>query len=285
MYGTPSKLKWRKARPEALSGHSTPAVYKNQIIAPASFRVDAYDAETGEIIWYARGLASEMKSVPVVVGDSVYISGFNTPDNDPGKQVKLPDFAEVLATFDKNKDGAISIDESPDERTRKYFPYIDLDGNGKLDESEWKMFALTMSAENGLLSFKLGGKGDISQSGLQWKYHRSIPQLPSVLAYNSVLYMVNDSGVLTTLDAATGKAFKVARIRGASDSYYASPVAADNKVVFISRSGKITVLKAGPDQEQIFASELDEEVVATPAIADGKIYIRSKSALYCFGGK
>ena len=94
---------------------------------------------------------------------------------------------------------------------------------------------------------------------------------------------VNDSGVLTTVDPATGKPFKVARIRGASDSYYASPVAADDKVVFISRSGKITVLKAGPDQQQIWASELDDEVVATPAIADGRIYVRSKSALYCFG--
>ena len=277
------KLKWRKERPEALSGHSTPAIYKNQIIAPASFRVDAYDAETGEIIWYAHGLASEMKSVPIVVGDSVYISGYNTPENDPGKQVKLPEFAEVLVKADKNHDGFISKDESPDESTRKYFPYIDLNGDGKLDEAEWKMFALTMSAENGLLKFKLNLKGDISATGLLWKYQRSIPQLPSVVAYKDILYMVNDSGVLTTLDQATGKPYKVARIRGASDSYYASPVAVDDKVVFISRSGKITVLKAGPDQEQLSASELDDEVVATPAIADGRIYVRTKTALYCFG--
>jgi len=218
-----------------------------------------------------------------VAGDNVYISGYNTPENDPGKQVKLPDFAEVLAKADKNKDGFITRDESPDEATRKYFPYVDLNGDGKLDEYEWKMFSLTMSAENGLLKFRLDLKGDISGTGLVWKYNRSIPQLPSVVAYKDVLYMVNDSGVLTTVDAATGKALKVARIRGAADSYYASPVAVDNKVVFISRSGKITVLKAGPDQEQIWASELDDEVVATPAIADGKIYVRSKSALYCFG--
>ena len=278
------KLKWRKDRPEALSGHSTPGVYKNQIIAPASFRVDSYDAETGEIIWYARGLASEMKSVPIIDGDSVYISGYNTPENDPGKQVILPSFAEVLASSDKNKDGFISKDESPDERTRKLFSYIDLNGDGRMDEAEWKMYALTMSAENGLLKFNLkGAKGDISASGLLWKYQRSIPQLPSVVSYKNVVYMVNDSGVLTTVDPATGKPLKVARIRGAADSYYASPVAVDDKVVFISRSGKITVLKAGPDQEQLWASELDDEVVATPAIADGKIYVRTKSALYCFG--
>ena len=279
------KLKWRKDRPEALSGHSTPAVYKNQIIAPASFRVDSYDAETGEILWYAHGLASEMKSVPIVVGDDVYISGYNTPENDPGKQVMLPSFAEVLASSDKNKDGFLSADEA-DERTRKIFKYIDLNGDGRMDEAEWKMYALTMSAENGLLKFKLtGAKGDISSSGLLWKYQRSIPQLPSVLLYKNVVYMVNDSGVLTTVDPSSGKALKIARIRGAADSYYASPVAADGKVVFISRSGKITVLKAGAEQEQLSASELDDEVVATPAIAEGKIYVRTKSALYCFGAK
>lgn len=278
------KVKWRKERPEALSGHSTPAVYKNQVIAPASFRVDSYDADTGEIVWYARGLASEMKSVPVVDGDIVYISGYNTPENDPGKQVKLPSFEEVLATHDKNKDGFISRDESPDERTRNYFPYMDLNGDGKMDANEWKLYALSMAAENGLIAFNLtGAKGDISSSGLLWKYQRSIPQLPSVVAYRGVLYMVNDSGVLTTLEQATGKAAKVARIRGASDSYYASPVAADGKVVFISRSGKITVLKAGLEQEQLFAVDLGEDVVATPAIAGGRIYLRSNQALYCFG--
>jgi outer membrane protein assembly factor BamB len=283
---TTGKVKWKKARPEALSGHSTPAVYGNQVIAPASFRVDSYDADTGEIVWFAHGLASEMKSVPIVDGDMVYISGYNTPDNDPGKQVKLPDYADVLASNDRNKDGLISPDESPDERTRKYFPYIDLNGDGKLDANEWKMFQLTMSAENGLLAFDLrGAKGDVTQSALRWKYQRSVPQLPSVVAYRGVVYMVNDSGILTTIDQATGKALKTARVRGAADSYYASPVAADGKVIFISRNGKVTVLKAGPEQEQIAASEMDDDVVATPAVVDGRIYVRTKSALYCFGEK
>jgi outer membrane protein assembly factor BamB len=74
-------------------------------------------------------------------------------------------------------------------------------------------------------------------------------------------------------------------LRGVSDSYYASPVAADGKIFFVSRSGVAAVLKAGPDQELLAANELGDEVYATPAIADGRIYIRTRSTLYCFGRK
>lgn len=279
------KLKWRKDRPEALSGASTPTVYNNKyVIAPASFRVDTYDAETGEIVWYARGLASEMKSVPVIVGDRVLISGYNTPENEPGKQMKLPEWADVIAGFDKDKDGMISKEESPNEQTRRYFQFEDIDENGKLDAKEWKLFQMVLGAENGLLAFKLtGAKGDITESGLLWKYHKAVPQLPTLVAYKGIVYMVNDAGVLNTIDLATGKGLKTARVRGAADSYYASIIAGDNKVYFFARSGKITVLEAGAEQKELSTSELDAEIFATPAIAEGKIYVRTTNALYCFG--
>ncbi len=277
------KLKWRKERPEALSGASTPAVHGKLIIAPASFRVDAYDADTGNIVWFARGLASEMKSVPVIVGDKVLISGYNTPENEPGKQIKIPDWAEVIAASDKDKDGMLSKDESPSDLVKRYFMFEDLDENGKLDEKEWKIFQASMGAENGLLAFKLGGKGDIGASGLLWKYGRAVPQLPTLIAYKGIVYMVNDAGILNTIDLETGKAHKTARVRGAADSYYASIIAGDNKIYFFSRSGKITVLEAGPDQKELSSSELDAEIFATPAIADGRIYVRTTNALYCFG--
>ena len=279
------KVRWKQMRGEALSGHSTPAVAGNLVIAPASFRVDAYDARSGEIVWFANGLPSEMKSVPVVEGDTVYISGFNTPENDPGKQVKLPEFEEVIAKHDKDGDGMISRAESPDAKTKLYFPFEDLNADGKLDRAEWAKFQAVLGAENGLLAFKLGQQGDISSSGLKWKYQRAVPQLPSVVSYRGVVYMVNDTGVLTTVDAATGKALKTARVRGISDNYYASPVAADGKVVFVSLNGRVTILKAGAEQETLAHSDLDEQVYATPALADGRIYLRSTASLWCFGAK
>jgi outer membrane protein assembly factor BamB len=282
------KILWKTPRPAALSGHSTPIVYqpKNgplQIIAPASFRVDAYSVETGESVWWSNGLASEMKSGALVDGDTVYVSGYNMAENDPGRQVHLPPFEEVLAAHDKDKDGRISLAEVPDERTKMYFPFIDLDQDGYLTAAEWKTYSAMMSAENGLLAIRASGRGDVTTTGLRWKYQRSVPQLPTTLLYQNVLYMLNDSGVLTTLDPATGTVHKQGRLRGVADRYFASPVAADGKVFITSQVGVVTVLKAGGDQEILAVNELDDECFATPAIADGRLYIRTRTALYSFG--
>lgn len=273
------KQLWRTARPEAISGHSTPIVLGKLVIAPGSFRMDAYDAATGRIAWTAEGLPSEMKSVPVVEGSMIYIHGFNTPDNDHGRLPKIPPFADVLPASDTDKDGLISKAEAPTPHSRRGFDYIDLDSNGKLTEEEWGLYRRTMQAENALLAFDISGARPV----LRWKFQRSIPQLPSPLIYRGVVYLINEAGILTTLDAATGKLHKQARLRAVSDRYYSSPIAADGKVVIASHAGVVSVLAAGADQQPLAANDLGEEILATPALAPGHLYLRTAHALWCFG--
>lgn len=281
------RLRWKTPRPEALSGHSTPAMYRPAsgpalILAPGSFRMDAYDARTGESVWWVNGLPSEMKSVPVLDGDTVYVSGYSSPENEPGAHKPVPTFEAVLKDHDKDGDGRISATEAPEGPVRDYLPFSDLDHDGRLDASEWATFAASMAAENGLLAFRLGGRGDATLTALRWRYVRSVPQLPSPLLYRGVLYMINDGGILTTLDPANGEVLKKGRLRGAVDHYYASPVAGDGKVYFVTRSGTVVTVRAGPDQEVLAVRDLDDECTATPAIAGGRIYLRTRSALYCF---
>jgi outer membrane protein assembly factor BamB len=283
------KVRWRKPRPEALSGASTPAVVKppagpSLILAPGSFRMDVYSARDGEAVWWVQGLPSEMKSVPIVSGDLVYVSGFNTPENDPGRQVALPTWQELLARDDKNKDGAIQKEEVTDALTKRYWDFIDTEGRGRINESEWNMHRAVMAAENGLYAFKPGSRGDMT-ANLVWKYQRSVPQLPSLVVYRDVVYMLNDRGVLTTLDAVTGKMLRQDRVRGVSENYYASPIAADGKIFLASHKGVVTVLRAGGEQEVMAANALDEEIFATPAIANGRMYVRTVAALYCLGSR
>jgi outer membrane protein assembly factor BamB len=281
------KVRWEKPRPEALSGASTPAVVTRSggpswILAPASFRMDVYGSRDGEAVWWVRGLPSEMKSAPVVAGDLVYVSGFNTPENDPGRQVALPTWQELLARDDANHDGAIQKEEVSDSLTKRYWEFIDTDGHGKIGEKEWNLHLAVMAAENGLYVFRMGSRGD-ETSKLVWKYQRSAPQLPSVVVYRDVVYMLNDRGVLTTLDAGTGRMLRQDRVRGLSDNYYASPVAGDGKIFLASHKGVVAVLRAGGQQELLGANTLEEEIFATPAIAGGRLYVRTVSALYCFG--
>jgi hypothetical protein len=179
------RVRWKTLRPEAVSGHSTPALYepKNapaQILAPGSFQLTSYSVETGEKLWWITGLPSEMKSVPVISGDTVYISGYNTPENDPGKQVKIPSFEEALAKDDANHDGKLSLAEIHDAKLKSYFPFLDLNRDGSLDRDEWRIYQASMAAENGLLALRLGGRGDVTRTNVAWRVANGAPYLSDV---------------------------------------------------------------------------------------------------------
>jgi outer membrane protein assembly factor BamB len=139
-----------------------------------------------------------------------------------------------------------------------------------------------LAAENGLLAIKLGGRGDVTAGAVKWKYTRPVPQVPSTLLYKGVLFMVNDSGILLSIDPATGDVLKQGRLKGAIDKYFASPVGADGKVFLVSQDGTASVVDAKGEWEILAVNPLGDEVFATPAIADGKIYLRTKSTLYAF---
>lgn len=284
------RVLWKINRPGVISGYSTPIVYRPkdgpvQIVIPESFQLSSYSIATGERVWWVRGLACEMKSIPVLSGDMLYVNGWGLPENQPGKQIPIPPFEEALAKFDKDGDSRLSKMEPADERVKQdaYFQLVDLNRDGYIILSEWNVYRAIMAAENGLLAIRMGGKGDMTDKSILWKYQRPVPQVPSTLLYKNVLYMVNDGGVLISFDPASGAVLKQGRLEGAIDKYFASPVAADDKVYLVGEGGAVSVLKADAQWEILKVNTLDDEVFATPAIADGRIYIRTRSAIYCFG--
>jgi outer membrane protein assembly factor BamB len=291
------RVRWKVDRPVVISGYSTPIIYQpkqgpKQIVIPESFQLSAYSVADGKRVWWVRGLACEMKSIASNDGEYLYINGWGFPTNQPGQQVKTIPFAEALPRYDKNKDGQVAKSEVPprkdatdpmDKMLDAAFEAFDTDRDDKLNAKDWEVFRAMMSSENGLLAIKLGGKGDQTATAIRWRYQKPVPQVPSTLLYKGVLYMINDSGILISFDPATGKVLKQGRLMGAIDKYFASPVAADDKVFVIGEAGAVSVLKAAGDWEVLAVNELDDEVFATPAIADGRIYIRTRSALYSFG--
>jgi outer membrane protein assembly factor BamB len=289
------KVIWKTDRPDVFSGYSTPMLYlpakgPQQILIPESYQLSAYSALDGKRVWWVRGLACEMKSVPSYDKDYLYINGWGWPQNQPGKQVPTVPFSEGLKRYDKNGDGFISAGEisgdDPMDRvlSPKFgFEAFDLNRDGRLDEREWEGFRLQMASENGLLAIKLGGEGDMTATAVRWRYQRPVPQVPSTLLYQGVLFMVNDGGIFTSFDPATGSVIKQGRLQGAIDKYFASLVGAGGKIWALSQDGTASVVAAKGDWEVLSVNKLDDEVFATPAIAGNRLLIRTRSRLYCFG--
>jgi hypothetical protein len=160
---------------------------------------------------------------------------------------------------------------------------FDMNRDEKLDARDWEVFRAMLASENGLLAIKMGGEGDQTANAIRWRYQKPVPQVPSTLLYHGVLYMINDSGILLSFNPANGNLLKQGRLHGAIDKYFSSPVAADDKVFLIGQGGQVSVVKASGEWEVLAVNELDDECYATPAIADGRLYIRTRSALYAFG--
>lgn len=283
------KLKWRVERPEFTRGFSTPILFKPanaplQVLVAGSLRLSAYDVATGKEVWWMRGLTWQIKPTPVLGQNRLHVLGW-AGGADPGQQEEIPPFAEALKKFDANQDGKIAQAEMTDPRISKAWGDFDLDRDGALGERDWRAYQERKTVVNGILTFKLDPRqdlrGDLS-GNLLWRYEKALPNTPSPLLYQDVLYLLKEGGILTSLNPQTGALLKQGRLRGALGDYYASPVAANGKLFALSEEGKLTVVQAGGEWDILAVNELGEPAHATPAIADGKLYVRTHQTLYCF---
>ncbi|MEX2260405.1 MAG: PQQ-binding-like beta-propeller repeat protein [Bryobacteraceae bacterium] len=281
------KTKWRVERPEVTRGFSTPLLYQQkdgpqEVLVTGAYQMTSYAVETGKPVWWLRGLTWQLKPTPVLSEDKMYIQGW-AGGADDGQQEEVMPFEEALRRFDANKDGKIVKAEITDEKLLKDWLNLDLDKDNEVNERDWRFFRSRRLAQNGILAFKLGGEGDMTEKNFLWRYTKSLPNVPSPLLYDGVLYMLKEGGILTSFDPDTGKVLKQARLQGALGQYFSSPVAADGKIYTVSEEGKASVLKPGGEWEILAVHDLGEECHATPAILDNRIYLRTKNTLYCFG--
>ena len=281
---------WKTHRPMTTRGYGTAGVFrppdgKPQLVVPGAYRVSAYDLETGAELWWVNGFAWQLKCVPLFEGDTVYINGWEI-GGDPGQQEQTPSFEDVLAEHDKDGDRLISQDEAPYERLKAAHPWAeaDLGGDGKLDERDWYFYGARRAPINNLVAIRPGKmRGDITEKGVVWRYNKSLPNTPSPLLYRGTIYLVKDGGIFSSIDPKAGTSHRVDRLRDAIDKYWASPVAGDGKIFTISEGCRISAVEPGASWSVIATSGVDGTCFATPAIVDGKVYIRSLQAMYSFG--
>ncbi|HEV3384787.1 MAG TPA: PQQ-binding-like beta-propeller repeat protein [Gemmata sp.] len=141
-----------------------------------------------------------------------------------------------------------------------------------------------------IFAVKPGASGDISlkvgetqNSGIEWGKLRGGPYMPTPIVYRNYLYTIGNAGMLTCYEASTGKEEYKERVGGTS--YTASPLAADGRLYFTSEQGEVRVVKAGPEFELLAVNQMGEECMATPAICDRALFVRTKDSLFAVGRK
>lgn len=282
------RLRWKTERAGATIGWATPMVFRPaggaaeaQLIVLGSTRLDAYAQDTGEPRWWMPLGSGGAIGTAVASGDTLLISTLGS--SEPG----LPVFDAVLATYDKDKDRRLSLKEfSGDKDLGEHFGWIDTDADNFITAAEWDTARTSGMGEYGAVAIRPdAAHGKLDPKAILWRFKKNLPYIPAPLVYQGVFYMVKDGGIITSLDPATGRPLKEGRSREALGEYYASPVAADNKVFLASVEGKVTVLKAAGQWEVLGVNDIGEEIHATPALSGGRIYVRTRSAVYCFGVK
>jgi outer membrane protein assembly factor BamB len=281
------KTLWRVDRSEFPVGYATPVLWeragKTQIVISGSLRVVGYDLETGRELWTVRGMARAVHMTPTVGPDGVLYAAGWTAGGDDNDRFDVPSFADMLARHDANKNGTLERDELPDGPIKERFSMIDRDKDGHITQAEYDfMKRVFNAAQNRLVAIKPGGAGDVTASHLLWAQRKHLPVVPSPLFYRDHLFLVKNGGIVTSLDARTGRPIKQERVPGGGD-YYSSPVGGDGKVYLVSQGGRLTVLSAEGEWRILGRARFDEEVYATPAIVAGRIYLRTAGHLYCFG--
>jgi outer membrane protein assembly factor BamB len=277
---------WKTNRNDFTRSYSTPVVWnvngQNQVVVAGSLKLVAYDPSNGKPIWWINGLSRIVDTTPVVRGDRLFVATW-TPGGDPSERIGMESFDEALKAYDKNDDKEVGKDELPKGSpvTPRFFR-IDLNQNEKLDQEEWNAHARVFKlAQNVAMAVKAGGRGDVTETHVEWVQRKSLPTVPSPLVYRDEFYMIKDGGIMTALDVANGEILKQGRLEGRGN-YYASPVAGDGLIYTASEQGVVTIVKAGANWDVLSSHDFKQRIMATPVISRGRFFIRTDAALYCY---
>ena len=288
---------WKTDRGVESSGWSTPVVLSREgaeeVISLGAWWLKAYDLADGTERWAIPGLTDEPIVTPALGEGLVFVSSYNMNTNP--EVIGLPEFGELLAECDADGSGDLTLEEAStnesvlsradadgegDHPLRIFFGFLDADKDGVLTEEEWaRIFDWLGSFEhaNALVAVR-PGDGD-APAEIAWQHNQGVPECPSPLYYRGRIYLVKNGGMVTCLDARTGEL----RYRGRLDSRgpcYASPVAAGGNVYSASARGVVTVFAAGDRLEVLARNDLGERIMATPALAAGRIYVRTEAHLW-----
>ena len=278
-------IKWTTERLDMLAGYAVPVICEangqTDVVISGTGFLKGYDPATGSERWSSNSTLRTMMTSPVVRDGIIYLSCQSY-----GDEKRTLKFA-LLEWLDTNQDGKLAKAEIPKEFWSR-FDVSDKNSDGVIADEELDTAFQSAKNQAGggttIQAVRGGGSGDVSKTHVLWNVHNKAPSnLVSPVVVGEQIFIVKKGGLSSSFDAATGKThWELSRIRNIGD-YYASPVAGDGKIYVAGENGFIVVLEQGPKLNILATNDVGESCIATPAIADGRIFIRGRESLFCFG--
>ncbi|HSF17161.1 MAG TPA: PQQ-binding-like beta-propeller repeat protein [Vicinamibacteria bacterium] len=249
---------------DVLWGHgSSPALYRDRLFLlcdhPRGAYLVALNKSTGEEIWrIERGKEIRSYTTPLVV-------------RGPGRDELIVNGSDRIASYDLMDGKSLWHVGEPVTLAIPIPVY-----------REGVLYASRGYSSGPYSAIRLGGRGDVSQTHVLWHVPTSAPYVSSLLLYDGLLYMATERGVVSVVDPDNGKTVWRQRLGGA---FTASPVAGDGKVFFLNEAGDTFVLRSGPRPELLATNSIEERSLASPAISDQTIFVRTDHHVFAIGGK
>jgi outer membrane protein assembly factor BamB len=250
---------------------SSPIIWKDLVFIQCDTQADSFllalDALTGKTIWKTDRQELPSWGTPTVIaaaaGDELvanasnYIRGY---DPRTGKELwRLGGSSKITAPTPFLANGLVIV----------------ASGRGP----ERPLFAVRPGARGDLTL----ASGQTSSAGIVWSRTGRGSYMPTPIVYDGILYVLANSGVLDAYEVETGKELYRQRLEPVGSGFSASPVAADGRIYLTSEDGEIVVGAAGPVFKKLGAHSMGELVMATPALSDGRMYVRGVRTLFAIG--
>ena len=299
-------VRWKTPLPGP--GHSSPIIWGDRIFLtafePAStgmiaslmsrfgsmegrLLVLSLHKQTGRILWEREVVVDSIAS-----GHSTNAPASPTPVTD-GELVYVYFGQKGLTAFDFDGDVVWEKDLGtfPNEWGFASSPVLHGDKLILVSDSDAEDFLLAVDKKTGKELWRTSRNGAarawpvpvIWNEGGEDQIDRSTPYIPSPVVLGDYFYMVRSGGVMTCLNARTGEEVWQERLPARGD-YYASLIAAEDKIYALSEDGEATVVAAGPQYRVLSTNSMGARTMATPAVSDGQLFIRTDETLFAIGG-
>lgn len=296
------EILWKDERRDMAVNYSHPVIStadgRDDIVVAGTGMLIGYDPDTGQRRWFARVLIRNIKTTPVSKDGVIYVSVQSggianqwlvaVDSAETGNKDQRIDRAEIQAF--------VGDQPIPPAFLNRAFERGDQNGDGFLEGRELDAAFLhpdnfagasfeslgDNAAEQFVLAVRGGGQGDVTDSHLLWKHKTSqTDHIVSPYVADGRMLLVKEGSISTVFETVHGNQIGGPKRIGPGGSYYASPVSGDGKIYVAGENGVVVVLKDGSKYEELSRNDVGDSIIATPAIAGGALFIRTRHKLLC----